>query len=994
MAPSNAAPKGFDPTAELTRIRADVDFWAARLTAHPNDIVSAVKLAESDVAEARLTGDVTAYVRAEQAADAAIVAQPGYLPAQSMRASILVSLHRFPQARELARWILFRSPADSTALGVLGDASLELGDLTTAATAYSRLALVADGSAAQVRAARLAFVEGDPAAAVAGDRTAVASATQEGLEGDALGFYHVTLGETLLAAGDPAGARTAFEAAVAVRPDLPAALVGLAKLDAFDGRLSTAITELDTAIAAIPLPDTLARRADLLTLRGEPGDARKAQADRATVEAIAQLAGEAGSVYDRGLSLYLSDHGLEPDRAVRLARDELAIRPDVYGYDTLAWALLNAGDAAGADAPMQSALARRHEGRPAVVPRRAHRPRQRTSRRGRHRPPQRPRARAGPGPDVPRAGVRRPGDDPMRSPVRAALRGTVLALVFVPVVAAVALAHPLGNFTINHYAGIRVEPSRVVLDVVIDEAEIPTFQASQGFDLDGDGTLSPAETAAARASTCVSVGRALSLTVDGTAARLALIRAGLTFPPGNGGLSTMRSVCTYEAPLASPIVAGSTIEFADGFEASRIGWREMTVVGSGVTATGSGVEAASVTGRLTAYPTGLAGAPNVRSVSFKAAPGGPTLPALDVPDADPIGPIDVLTASAGSATVADQAPVGVPSTTAAPGSVPVASSAAASVVSSTTTVPSGESTIPEVLRSAPATPLIALIALLTAGVLGAGHAVTPGHGKTLMAAYLVGTRGTPRHAVGLGLAVSVSHTLGILGLAAVVLAAESTLPPDLVVRVAPLVAAISIVLVGGWMLLTEVRRGVAARRTAEHAHAADARPRPCRRPRARRRPRATDDGAAHDHGHQHPHPSVDAGLEHVADDGLEHAHGGVRHRHVPPAGSTISWRSLFVLGLAGGLVPSASALLILLATIAAGRPAWGVVLVASFGLGMAAVMTGVGLAFVHARGLLERAPTRIRATRAVRLVPAGAAALVLMVGVVLTTQALSVVGLV
>ena len=77
----------------------------------------------------------------------------------------------------------------------------------------------------------------------------------------------------------------------------------------------------------------------------------------ATVEAIAQLAGEAGSVYDRGLSLYLSDHGLEPERAVTLARDELAIRPDVYGYDTLAWALLNAGDAAGADAPMQSALA-------------------------------------------------------------------------------------------------------------------------------------------------------------------------------------------------------------------------------------------------------------------------------------------------------------------------------------------------------------------------------------------------------------------------------------------------------------------------------------------------------------------------------------------------------------------------------------------------------------------------------------------------------------
>jgi nickel/cobalt exporter len=114
---------------------------------------------------------------------------------------------------------------------------------------------------------------------------------------------------------------------------------------------------------------------------------------------------------------------------------------------------------------------------------------------------------------------------------------------------------------------------------------------------------------------------------------------------------------------------------------------------------------------------------------------------------------------------------------------------------------------------------------------------------------------------------------------------------------------------------------------------------------------------------------------------------------VPPVGSTISWRSLFVLGLAGGLVPSASALLILLATIAAGRPAWGVILVAAFGLGMAAVMTGVGLAFVHARGLLERAPTRLRPGRALRLVPAGAAVVILALGVVLTSQALAVVSL-
>jgi tetratricopeptide (TPR) repeat protein len=350
-------PAGAPGDPELERVRADVDFWAARLTAHPNDIVAAVKLAEADAAEARLTGDVTAYVRAEQAAGAAIVAQPGHIPAHAMRATVLVSLHRFPEALNLARWILFRSPADATALGVLGDAALELGDLSTAATAYSRLALVADGAAARVRAARLAFVQGDPTAAVAGDRSAVDTAIDEGLERDALGFYHITLGETLLATGDATGARAAFEAALAVRPDLPAALVGLAKLDAYGGDTSAAIGKLDTAIAAIPLPDWLARRADLLALRGEAGDARRAEADRSTVEAIAQLAGEAGSVYDRGLSLYLSDHALQPARAVELARDELAVRRDVYGYDALAWALFNAGDPAAAEATMASALA-------------------------------------------------------------------------------------------------------------------------------------------------------------------------------------------------------------------------------------------------------------------------------------------------------------------------------------------------------------------------------------------------------------------------------------------------------------------------------------------------------------------------------------------------------------------------------------------------------------------------------------------------------------
>ena len=110
-----------------------------------------------------------------------------------------------------------------------------------------------------------------------------------------------------------------------------------------------------------------------------------------------------------------------------------------------------------------------------------------------------------------------------------------------------------------------------------------------------------------------------------------------------------------------------------------------------------------------------------------------------------------------------------------------------------------------------------LLSLATAAALGAAHALTPGHGKSLMAAYLVGTRGTPVHAIGLGLSVSASHTLGILALAAVIVGAQGVLNPDLVVRSAPVLAAAGIVAIGGWMLISELRRRHAAR-TAGHVH--------------------------------------------------------------------------------------------------------------------------------------------------------------------------------
>jgi ABC-type nickel/cobalt efflux system permease component RcnA len=508
----------------------------------------------------------------------------------------------------------------------------------------------------------------------------------------------------------------------------------------------------------------------------------------------------------------------------------------------------------------------------------------------------------------------------------------VVATLLLP---AVVVAHPLGNFTINHYAGLRVEPDRVLLDVVIDKAEIPAFEARIDVDLDGDGEMSPEELDAGRVAMCEALASNLRLTADGAPLELRPTSAGLSFPAGLGGLSTMRSVCGYEAALPAPLsaTAPTRLGFRDGSDPQRIGWREITVVGSGATLAASSDElrSESASERLTAYPEESLERPLADvAVEFEAVAGGAVLPPVVVPDAEPVA-VEVPTAAA--TTVPTMAPAPTAAAAAVPGGLA-----------------SGD--LPAIFRTADLTPFVLLLSVLTAAVLGAGHALTPGHGKTLMAAYLVGTRGTPMHAVGLGLSVSLSHTVGILVLAAIVVGAADVLPPDVVVRAAPIVAAISIVVIGGWMLIGEWRRRRAARAAA----------------------------AAHEDAHAH-------GLDHDHDP-LEHSHGGIRHSHLPTTASTITWRSLFVLGLAGGLIPSTSALLILLGSIAAGRPAFGFVLVVAFGLGMAAVMGGIGLAMVFAHGRLDRLPAGSSIGWVRETVPIAAAVLVFGLGLYLTAQAI------
>jgi ABC-type nickel/cobalt efflux system permease component RcnA len=541
------------------------------------------------------------------------------------------------------------------------------------------------------------------------------------------------------------------------------------------------------------------------------------------------------------------------------------------------------------------------------------------------------------------------------SRLRARRAGAVLVLALATlIVPTVALAHPLGNFTINHYAGLRVAADTVAVDLVIDFAEIPAFQERQRIDTDRDGAIAPAEHAAERSAACPRLVPDLSLAVGGAAQSLTPVAAGLSFPPGAGGLATMRLVCQFSATLSAPISSTAQLTFADGSFVARIGWREIVVIGDGV-AIGAEAAVVSLSDRLTAYPESLlATPPDMRAVTVQVTPGGARVEPFVAPDAEPL-----------TAAVA-------PGTAAAPGAVPGGVG--------------GE--IASLLQTRDLTPLVLLASLLAAALLGAGHALTPGHGKTIMAAYLVGSRGSARHAVGLGLATAVSHTLGVVALGAAILLAGSALPADRVYPVLGLASAVLVVAIGAWMLwrqgpllgalvrrLTPAGAPVLAVAGSGHPHRHVGR-----------------HGNDHDHDHDHDHGTALARAHEQphASTGM-HSHGfGGAHAHVAPAAGMVGWRTLFALGLSGGLVPSTNALLILVATVATGRPAYGLVLVAAFGLGMAAVLVGLGIALVVAGdrlGVIGSA--RPGLARVLQVAPLGGAAAVLVLGLYLTWQALS-----
>ncbi len=578
------------------------------------------------------------------------------------------------------------------------------------------------------------------------------------------------------------------------------------------------------------------------------------------------------------------------------------------------------------------------------------------------------------------------------------------ALTVVPGIAAAdTVASLLGNFTINQYDEIALDATTVRVRYTVVFGQLPALRELHVADADGDGVTTQQERDDYVARRAPDYASQLALTVDGVALPLHAVRWTTSLPTEQGGFS-LRFDVDYEALLpASSDGRVHALRFENRNFAGRLGWREISVKPrSTVSAFDSNGFAGSLTGGLTE--------------ALRQLPADGPLDERTVDLRYRVGPMP-----AGAHPIAPRADAGVVS--ASPANRPAPSGDDGDWLQRRT------KSLVDVISAPTVAPHVAVLALFAAMVLGALHAFSPGHGKTIVGAYLIGSRSTPRHAVFLGATVTVTHTLVVFAIGLATLFASRWFLPE---RLFPALSLLSGLLVLGMGLVLLMQRWPTARRALgdalirrleraiERRDVVDPLPRYRRLPAAagtmrfgiatasrtpghrhdhaplhgHRRPHAR----RHDHSHEHPHDhSHEHPHEHPHDhshshqhgphDATMHSHGGTMHSHLPPGANDepVTWRSLLALGVSGGLVPCPSAMVLLLAAIALNKTFYGLVLVVAFSAGLASTLIAVGLVFLSARNRM-RGP--LGSTFWPRVLPAASAALILVVGVVLCYGAL------
>ncbi len=510
----------------------------------------------------------------------------------------------------------------------------------------------------------------------------------------------------------------------------------------------------------------------------------------------------------------------------------------------------------------------------------------------------------------------------------------VSILWIIGLAAGAAFSHALGNFTINHFARLQIGDERIAVRYVVDMAEIPALQELQSADAKGNGTPTDEELNAYLKRAAEVYANGLLLTVDGVRLPLKTVNQHISLPAGSGGLQTLRIECDYETgPLRLDAQKIQHLRFEDTNQRDRLGWREIVVAPSAVSVFDSTVYSNGVTDELKAYPQNLTAAPlNEFVAAFSFTKG--ELPA----NAVALQPRDTTKSAA---NLADTTLNGSNTPANATGET-TNSDKSSEVAFGTSTIDRTRDRLTELISVPTLTPLVALFGLLFAMVLGGLHAMSPGHGKTVVGAYLVGSRGTAKHAAFLGLTVTITHTLGVFALGLITLFASQYILPE---TLFPVLSFVSGAIVLGIGLSLFVRRLHGTFGGAKHQH------------------------GEHDHDHAHTHDHDSSDHQHSSDPLIPHSHGGVAHTHMPPGadGAPVTWRSLLALGISGGLLPCPSALVVLLSAISLHRVGYGLLLVMAFSVGLASTLTVVGLAFVYAGRWLKRDNTAVN--RLTRILP-------------------------
>jgi nickel/cobalt exporter len=544
-------------------------------------------------------------------------------------------------------------------------------------------------------------------------------------------------------------------------------------------------------------------------------------------------------------------------------------------------------------------------------------------------------------------------------------------------------AHPMGNFSVSHFAGLRIEAGAVELRYMLDMAEIPTFQEMQATGI--ASRPDDPQVLAYLGRKVEALKSALVLSLNGRPLSLDIVSANVIFPPGAGNLPTLKIGVLYRASIASA-ACPCTLEYRDGNFSERAGWKEVVATAEpGVSLVLSTAAGVSRSHELSNYPTDLVNSPPQdlsARITFEHTPG---LAAADGSQSPP-SPDRVRLAEA---PVASHRPF--------PGGKGNKSSSSLTANShSTVSGPTSSSVAAPTERldlraNKQGTPRNSFTELITtkqwglwfiitaaviAAALGGLHALEPGHGKTIVAAYLVGSQGTAAHALLLGLIVTITHTAGVYALGLITLYASKYIVPDHLYPWLAIASGLTIAFLGLYMLRRRLR-GHAHARGHHHHHGPF--------------------GHSHDHPHsqthEHMHDHTAPGHSHGHPREHDHLHDHPQHTEdVHGNESPFSYRQLVMLGVTGGIVPCPAALVVLLSAISLHRVAFGLYLIVAFSVGLAAVLISIGMVTVYARRLLSRVPSDGPLIN--RWLPTASAAFITCLGIGIAAQALLAMGVI